>query len=547
MKGYQVLMQSFVGHGVSCIFGNPGTTENPLLEGLIDTPEITYYTALHEGVAVTAASFYAQASGKTGVVNLHVAPGLGNGLGSLYGALKANSPLLITAGQQDTRMRLRTPLLSHDLVSMAAPLTKWSAEAQHADEIAPLLRRAFKIAHEAPMGPVFLALPVDVMSQETETVASYAGDLRTTLRPDPDGISALAQMILASERPMILTGDDVARDGAFETLVTLAEQIGASVRDEGLRAQLSFPNQHPNYQGRLAFDASGLHKQLSPYDLAILIGLPCFEDIWFDPIDAFPETTKVAQIVSTPEQLAANFPVHLGLAGSLRVTLSDLIVALEATAPSNYQAAASERNNTLRLAREEANQRRRANASDDSPLSSGQALRILSQGLPENVIVVDESITAVRAMDAFDYRSPGDYYSGRGGGIGQGLAGAIGVSVAHADRRIVAVSGDGSAMYSVQALWTAAHYALPILFVILANRQYRVLKLNMDTYRRRFGVSIDRPYPHMDLAAPDLHFTDMARGMGVPAISVDSAETLRDGLQDALKTSGPFVVEISVE
>lgn len=152
MKGYQVLMQSFVGHGVSCIFGNPGTTENPLLEGLIDTPGIIYYMALHEGVAVTAASFYAQASGKTGVVNLHVAPGLGNGLGSLYGAFKANSPLLITAGQQDTRMRLRTPLLSHDLVSMAAPLTKWSAEAQHVNEIAPLLRRAFKIAHEAPNG-----------------------------------------------------------------------------------------------------------------------------------------------------------------------------------------------------------------------------------------------------------------------------------------------------------------------------------------------------------------------------------------------------------
>ena len=547
MRGYQVLMQSFVGHGVSCIFGNPGTTENPLLEGLIDTPEITYYTALHEGVAVTAASFYAQASGKTGVVNLHVAPGLGNGLGSLYGALKANSPLLITAGQQDTRMRLRTPLLSHDLVAMAAPLTKWSAEAQHADEVAPLLRRAFKIAHEAPMGPVFLALPVDVMSQETETIALYAGDLRTTLRPDPDGISALAEMILASQRPVILTGDDVARDGAFETLVTFAEQIGASVWDEGLRAQLSFPNQHPNYQGRLAFDASGLHKQLSQYDLAILVGLPCFEDIWFDPIDAFPETTTVVQLMSAPQQLAANFPVKLGLAGSLRTTLADLVAALKAIASSSYQEAAAERNDTLRAAQEEADARRRARASDDSPLTSGQALRVLSEGLPENVVVVDESITAVRAMDAFKYRAPGDYYSGRGGGIGQGIAGAIGVSVAHPDRRIVAVSGDGSAMYSVQALWTAAHYALPILFVILANRQYRVLKLNMDTYRRRFDVSIDRPYAHMDLAAPDLSFTDMARGMGVPAISVDSAEKLRDGLKDALKTSGPFVVEICVE
>ena len=157
MRGRRVLMDSFVSHGVRHIFGNPGTTETPLLDSLPVYPEIDYVMTLHESVAVTAASFYAQASGRVTVANLHVAPGLGNGIGSIYGALKTNSPVVVTAGQQDTRMRLRNPVLAHDLVAMAAPVTKWSVQVERADEIAPILRRAFKVATDAPQGPVFVS------------------------------------------------------------------------------------------------------------------------------------------------------------------------------------------------------------------------------------------------------------------------------------------------------------------------------------------------------------------------------------------------------
>jgi benzoylformate decarboxylase len=172
MRGRRVLMESFVSHDVRHIFGNPGTTETPLLDSLPAFPQLEYIMALHEGVAVSAASFYAQASGRVAVANLHVAPGLGNGIGSLYGALKANSPVVVTAGQQDTRMRLKSPLLGHDLVAMAAPVTKWSVQIERADEIAPVMRRAFKVATDAPQGPVFVSLPIDVMEQETAVDAS---------------------------------------------------------------------------------------------------------------------------------------------------------------------------------------------------------------------------------------------------------------------------------------------------------------------------------------------------------------------------------------
>src|ERR1700744_1811263 len=191
MRGRRVLMDSLVAHGVRHIFGNPGTTETPLLDSLPAYPQIEYIMALHEGVAVGAASFYAQAARRPVVANLHVAPGLGNGMGSIYGALKAGSPVVVTAGQQDTRMRLANPVLGHDLVAMAAPVTKWSVQIERADEIAPILRRAFKVATDAPQGPVFVALPIDVLEQETDVEAAVPDRLWRATHPDPKGVAAI--------------------------------------------------------------------------------------------------------------------------------------------------------------------------------------------------------------------------------------------------------------------------------------------------------------------------------------------------------------------
>src|SRR5580704_18106053 len=219
MRGRRALMESFVAHGVRHIFGNPGTTETPLLDSLPAYPQIEYIMALHEGVAVSAASFYAQAARRPVVANLHVAPGLGNGMGALYGALKAGSPVVVTAGQQDTRMRLANPLLAHDLVAMAAPVTKWSVQIERADEIAPILRRAFKVATDAPKGPVFVALPIDVMEQETSVEAVAPDRLWRATHPDPAGVEEIASLLLKSQNPAIVAGDDVAHAGAHEALV----------------------------------------------------------------------------------------------------------------------------------------------------------------------------------------------------------------------------------------------------------------------------------------------------------------------------------------
>jgi benzoylformate decarboxylase len=550
MRGRQVFMDSLVAHGVDCIFGNPGTTESPLLDSLIDYPQIDYYVALHEGVAVCAASFYAKASKRTAVANLHVAPGLGNAIGMMYGALKASSPVIVTAGQQDTRMRLRDPLLSHDLVAMAAPVTKWSAEPQSADEVAPLMRRAFKIANEPPAGPVFVALPIDVMEQETEIPAQSSGSLYQKSAPAADVIEKLAGLILSSQAPAIIAGDDIAASGGHQALTDLAEQTGASVYLEGLRSQISIPNHHPNLCSWVGFEAGTIRQVLAGHDLVMLIGGPFFEEVWFDAVGAIPESAIAIQIEESPGRLAYNFPLALGVVGHLGETLTLLNSVIGKTANANFRAASENRNQRLEeqsAARRQALDARLQALWDTTPMSPARAVHEIGSALPEDAVVVDESVTAVLDVaQSFRLERPGDYYAGRGGGIGQGVAGALGVKVAYPDRHVVALSGDGSAMYSIQALWTAAHHHLDILFVIISNREYRVLKHNLDNYRQRFDAQSNRPYPHMDLTSPVLGFAEIARGMGVQAKQVSEPEELQQAVREALSAQGPYLLDVVV-
>lgn len=545
MRGRQVLMQTLVNHGVERIFGNPGTTESPLLDSLLDYPSLQYVVHLHEGVAVGAANFYAQASGKTAFVNLHVAPGLGNAIGMIYGALKNNSPMVVTAGQQDTRMRLRDPVLGHDLAAIAAPVTKWSVQVESADELGPILQRAFKIANEAPAGPVFVALPINVMEQETDIPPARPATLFQKSRPDPAGIAAMARLLAASKSPAIVAGDEVARAGADKTLAKLVDKLGASVWFEGLRGQNSFPTDHAAYRGTLAFDAPGVAKQFANNDLVLLVGGPFFEEVWYAPGSPFPAGCKVLQIEAGPSRLAYNFAVDAGVLADVGAALE----ALEGALPKIDGAA--KRNEAMKAQREAEDSAQKARvekAWSRSPTSMARCMAEIKAGAPKDVVVVDETITAnLDLFKTFGFRGPGDYYSGRGGGIGQGVAGALGVAVAQTKRPILCVSGDGSSMYSIQALWTAAHHDLPIVFVILANREYRVLKHNIDAYRARFEVKSNKPYAHMDLTGPVLGFVDMAKGMGIAGTHVTKAEDIQKAVAAAFASGKPHLIEIEIE
>jgi benzoylformate decarboxylase len=551
MRGRNVFMQSLVAHGVEHVFGNPGTTESPLLDALLDYPSIRYVVHLHEGIAVGAASYYARATGRTGVVSLHVAPGLGNGIGMIYNALKANAPMVVTAGQQDTRMLRREPILSHDLVAMAAPVTKWSAQVQCADEMDEVMRRAFKVAQDPPCGPVFVSLPIDVMEQQTRNGALAPARLHREGGPDPRGVAEACSLLMAARAPAIVVGDEVARAGAVAELVRLAERIGAPVWFEGIRGHQSFPGAHPHARAGVPFDAAAIRKALGGADLVLLVGGAFFEEVWFTPGSPFPEGARVVQIESSARPLAYNHPVDVGLVARPGAALRALDDAIAAAAGEPWRAEAARRCQALaeQKARDaEAYRARLEKAWARDPISMPRVMAELRRATPANAVVVEESITAsVDFAAAFPFDAPDQYLGARGGGIGQGLAGAIGAAVGHPGRPVLCVSGDGSAMYSVQALWTAARHRLPIVFAILANREYRVLKHNLDLYRQRFDAASDKPYPLMDLGEPALGFVEMAAGMGVEGVRVTRPEEIAGAIAQAFEAGAPRLVEIAIE
>src|SRR5262245_38897287 len=395
MRGKQVLMESLIAHGVEHVFGNPGTTESPILDALLDYPQLRYVVALHEGVALGAASYYAQTSGKIAVVNLHVAPGLGNALGMLYNAYKGRVPLLVTAGQQDTRLRLRGPVLGHDLVAMAAPVTKWSVQIERADEFALVMHRALKIAGDPPAGPVFVGLPIDVMERETEVEPFPPGRLHQASEPDPQGVREAARRLLDSRQPVIVVGDDAA--SAAAEVAALAEGLGAAVWCEGIRMHQVMPSAHPNFRLGLPFDTVAIRRVLDGADVVLLIGGPFFEEVWYAPGSPLPSSAVTIHVESSPERLAHNLPVSVGLVGHPRPALSALRAALERGAGPTFREGVARRNDALRALKTQDTEAQRARAAkrwNQTPVSVPRLMAEIESTLPGDAIVVDESITA---------------------------------------------------------------------------------------------------------------------------------------------------------
>lgn len=550
MRGRHVFMESLLAHGAEYVFGNPGSTENSIVDGMLDYQGLSYVLALHEGVALGAANFYAMASGKTAVVNLHAAPGLGNAIGMMFGALKANTPMVVTSGQQDTRMRLRDPILRHDLAAMAAPVTKWSVEAQSADELSLIMRRAFKIANEPPCGPVFVALPLNVMEQETEIEAARPNEI-VLPAAEAGRVEEAARLLLAAKNPVIVAGDGVAQRDAGASVARLAEATGAAVWFEPNRARVPVSMTHPATQGSVPFFGPGLRAAFEKADVIVFVGGMFLEELWYEAERPLPENAKIVHIDEARSRVSYIHPVDVALVGDLEATVSALGERVAAGAGASYRKAAEARLAALAAAQETLLAEQRARAKENtggSPVPVAAAMAALREALPAETAVAEESITTrIDLNRTFFFDDPSQYFAGRGGGIGQAIAGALGVQLAFPGRPVAAISGDGSAMYSIQALWTAAHHDLPVLFVILANREYRVLKRNLDIFRQRFDINSNRPNPHMNLTEPGLDFVSLAGGMGVAGTHVAKAADIGPAVEAALASGKPHLIELAIQ
>ncbi|MBI4587921.1 MAG: thiamine pyrophosphate-binding protein, partial [Candidatus Rokubacteria bacterium] len=319
MTAAQRLMETLRGAGVRYLFGNPGTTELTFLDALPDSG-IEYVLALQEATAMAAADGYAQASGKVGVVNLHVAPGVGNGLSILQNACRAKTPLLVTAGQQDSRFLLEDPILSGDLVQMTEQYTKWSYEVRRAEEGPAALRRALTLARTPPSGPVFLSLPMDLVTHVVEDSGAAPPAVATRSLPDPAAVKQAADALASAQAPLIVAGDGVARSGAMSELVELAELIGARVYGEPVYRRTNFPSDHPLWRGGLFPSAPGVRKATDEADCVLIVGATVFTWFLYVPGAPLRPGLTVIQVDDDPREIGKNVAVPLGIVADPRST-----------------------------------------------------------------------------------------------------------------------------------------------------------------------------------------------------------------------------------
>ena len=559
-RGKEVVLDTLRAHGVRYVFGNPGTTELPLIDGLLDCPDLQYILALQEAVVLGAAQAYALLSGSVGVVNLHVAPGLGNALGMLYNAKQGRAPLLVTAGQQDTRMRLREPFLQDDLVTMARPLVKWSVQAERADELPQILQRAFQIACTPPRGPVFVALPMDVLDAQTDAEPPLPPPQKNVPQADGQALATLAQALYQAEQVAIVCADDVAGADAVQSFVALAETLAAPVWHELLTPRVNFPTAHGLMQGALQGDRRAMFEQLQDADALLLVGEVRFQEIWYADHPLFADAEAVFQLVENETQATANLSARQVVVGDLAhslVRLREQLDAQHATANdrTHWQERHAERmtrwHERKQKSREQHQQRVLSTTESGLP-SSAAVMQTLADALPSEALIVHEAITAMPDLRrSFAFADAQAALGPLGGGIGQALPGGVGAQLAHPERQVVVISGDGSALYTVQALWTAAYHGLPILTVILSNRSYRILKLNLDRYRRTADIALDRGYPFLDLDTPPLDFVRLAEGFGAGARRVaqisELAPAIEEGLRRVQAEKRPWLIEVLLD
>jgi benzoylformate decarboxylase len=539
-----VLLEVLRSEGVTHLFGNPGSTELPLMDALAEAPDLQYVLALQEATAVGMADGYAQATGRPAFVNLHTSAGLGNAIGNLTNARANRAPLVVTAGQQDYRQIATDPLLSGPLVELAGGAVKWGHEVRTAEELGTIVRRAFHDAAVPPAGPVFAALPMDLLDHE---VAAAPGP--STRHPVglADGLEELADLLggTAVGRLALVAGDAVAASGAVASLVALAESLGAPVYGAPLHGQGVFPPAHPLFAGMLAPSASAIRGTLERFDRVLLIGEQAFMVYPYSPGPAVPPEVELLHLSPDPNQLGRTWPVRLGLAGDPRRSL-DALQPLVAARVDALAAADALRAATTRRQEEIQQLEDTALARyGPAPMHPMAAAHALIRALPEDTTVVDEAITTGVYVRGFHHwRRPGRYFFCTGGGLGWGMPAACGVSLGRDRAPVLCVVGDGSAMYSPQALWTAAAQDLPVVFAVVNNQQYKILK----------GYLVGRGGPAaatgnlvgMDLDQPPVDFVALAASMGVAATRVDHTADVGDALAAALAAGRPHVLELPI-
>jgi thiamine pyrophosphate-dependent acetolactate synthase large subunit-like protein len=549
LTGRYALLEQLVTDGVTHVFGNPGTTEEAFIDALQDYPQLHYILALQESVAVGVADGYARATGRPSFVQLHINPGLGNAMGMLYNAYRTQTPMVVYAGQHPQRGASQEPILFGDLVRMAEPVTKWAVHVEDAGEIPLLLRRAFKAAMEPPRGPVFLSIPTNVMDEEADVDVVPTAYTNTRVRPDPEAVERAAQLLADARSPVIICGAGVATSGALPELVRVAEALGARVHIS-FSPEMPFPADHPLYAGLLNLVSEpALRGQLAGADVILAVGTPVLTPLFPLREPPFPPQASVIHIDLNAWEISKTWPVTLGIMADPKMALADLLAALQKHLTPTYREEAQRRAQAVQKMAQQLAQTMDATAQakrDSVPISPDRMARELAGAIAPDTVLFDESITAGGyVMRHLRMSEPGTHYRAAGGGLGPGMPNPIGLKLGRPDRPVLSIIGDGAALYTIQALWTAAHHAVPVTWVIANNASYRILKLNMIEYLGEGAA--DRRFVAMDLTDPPLDFSRIAASFGVKGVRVEHPDQIGNAVREAQKAQEPRVVDVVID
>jgi benzoylformate decarboxylase len=549
MSGKRAFLDLLKQEGVEVMFGNPGTTELPLMDAFATENELRYMLGLQEATVMAMADGYAQASGKLGVVNLHVAPGLGNAMGMLYDAQKAGTPILVTAGQHEQSFNTTEPILWADLPTIARPLVKWAAEVHRLEDLPRLVHRAVKTALAPPTGPVFLSLPGDILRADADIDLLAPTRVAPRLRGDRDAVEAAAKILANAESPLIMAGDAVAQSRAHAELVELAELLGAPVYTEFVPNTASFPSSHPLFRGSMVRLAPEVRKILDQHDVLFSVGGDLFTLSLPSPIDPMPRDITLIHLDVDAWELGKNYAPAVAILADPKGALPDITAAVRERMTSGARARARERlaatSKAIAAEREALKAKARALAGA-SPVQPLALLHGIAETLPEDAIVVEEAISSAPGIrQLIRSNDPQSYFGLRGGGIGWGLPATMGVKVALPERPVVGLIGDGSAMYTCQGLWTAAHYQIDAVFVILNNTSYRILKQRLHAMR---GLAEQADsYVGMELIDPKIDFVGLARSLGIKAARARTVHDTTDLLKSALNGGGAMLIDVELD
>ncbi len=514
----------FRAHGMTTMFGNPGSTELPMLQDFPD--DFNYVLGLQEAVVVGMADGYAQARGGPALVNLHTAPGVGNAMGAIFNAQANHSPLVITAGQQSRSLiTIQANLTNRDATRMPHPLVKWSYEPARAQDVPLALARATHLATMPPKGPTFVSIPMDDWEADVDDADARAVTARRTSGRavgDPEAVAELARRLEAAANPVLVAGPDIDASGGWEAAIALAERqrlpVFATPAPGGGR--IGFPEGHPNFRGVLPPAIGPVSETLAGRDLILVVGSSVFPYYPNIPGPLLPDGATLVQITSDPDE-AGRAPMGDAIVGDVKLTLERL---LDEVGEADRDPGESLPEPT--------------EGPEQDPITGTAAMHALRAAFPEDGIVVLEAPSSTLALrNQLRLSKPGSYYFGAGGGLGFGLSAAIGVQLAQPERPVVCVIGEGSVQYAVTAFWSAVAYDVPVTFLVLRNSEYAILKW----FSAIEGVE---GAPGLDL--PRLDTSTIARAYGVGAVSVSTADELREALAGAIAADRPELVEVGV-